>query len=850
MSSRYNAPSRYATITQKTVRLDLALLEANLGLAISAEETARQAALDAQTSAQTALDALQDANAADLTGQISTLSSSVTAVTNSIAAQTSASNLSNKIKSGLDNVLPVNLVTELQGQEASSKFGYTVQFYNNGDGLVIGAPETVGSSSNGKIYTYEQISGNWFKTATVEGTTPGFGRYISITEDGNQVLQCSEDSTPYGSVYKKQPAPAENHAVFTVPDNYTALDGPMNGPDNEPIQVITGIDGTYYSDGTYVLTSDPGVTKTGNWFNGGSGYIDGVAVGANFVSGLQYLVTNFGSLVSVTVGHVVNGTISSITITGVDTFQSGPVAYYNAIYKYELDTLLPRGQPGVAAIEPPPDTFVLQATIDEAYRGKISGDGSTIAVFLKKGAGVYDFTLFDVANLPTDASAAASGTLKHTVNTGGFYPVAITTDGSRIVASGGNNVLPKMFIRQVDGSYTDTAFSSSMAVPTYIHNIEITGDGTVVVIGDSGNQTVSYLQKNTANNDYDFKTSVTGETSGHRFGGGHSGTSVSPNGLIVAIGDDWFSVAGSQKHGNAYLYKYENGILSRVTSMGMGVLATDSRLGHSMDLTNDSVAVTTLNIPITGDTLPGQVDIYKMLPISDNFGVSQLYSSIAQIEAKLSDSLLPQDLSSYPSLTNFTASTPASGYLPLRNTGNIQVDGLVSVFTDGLSDKWTAEFVNATLSNGVVSNIDNILSCTESFNNNSIHHLMTSKQYSQFTLTCEFQVAAADKSVASVLWDLQPVASANEGGASYTYRAVDLTGQIRSSTDTFSTSNVIGTGWKTLKVSKLNTTVNVEIDEGTPIIDTTSNDTGYIGILANSNIQYRNIRIHSNTVSS
>ena len=805
--------------------------------------------------AGSAADGISAGDVANYLKQLGTKTSlhdtNIATINSDLETRASALTLSTKMKSGLDNVLPVNLVKELEGPEASSKFGYTVHFYNDGDGLVIGAPETTGSSSNGKLYTYEKNSGNWFKTATVEGTTAGFGRYVSITDDGTRVLQCSEDYTPYGSTYLKQPAPAENHAVFTVPDDYTAVDGPMNDPYyGQPIQVITGIDGTYYSNGTYELTSVPGVTKTGSWFNGGSGYIDGFAVGANFVSGLQYLVTNFGSLVSVTVGHVVNGTISSITITGVDTFQSGQAAYYNAIYKFELELVLPRGQPGVAAIEPPPDTFVLQATIDEAYRGKISGDGSTIAVFLKKGAGVYDFTLFDVANLPTDASAAASGTLKHTVNTGGFYPVAITTDGSRIVASGGNNVLPKMFIRQVDGSYTDTAFSSSMAVPTYIHNIEITGDGTVVVIGDSGNQTVSYLQKNTANNDYDFKTSVTGETSGHRFGGGHSGTSVSPNGLIVAIGDDWFSVAGSQKHGNAYLYKYENSILSRVTSFGMGDLAADSRLGHSIDITNDSVAVTTLNIPTTDDTLSGKVDIYTMLPISDNFGISQLYSSIAQIEAKLSDSLLPQDLSSYPSLTNFTASTPASGYLPLRNTGNIQVDGLVSVFTDGLSDKWTAEFVNATLSNGVVSNIDNILSCTESFNNNSIHHLMTSKQYSQFTLTCEFQVAAADKSVASVLWDLQPVASANEGGASYTYRAVDLTGQIRSSTDTFSTSNVIGTGWKTLKVSKLNTTVNVEIDEGTPIIDTTSNDTGYIGILANSNIQYRNIRIHSNTVSS
>ena len=54
----------YATVTQTTVAANLAQLETDLQLAISAEAAARQAALSARESAQQAADALQDAEAA------------------------------------------------------------------------------------------------------------------------------------------------------------------------------------------------------------------------------------------------------------------------------------------------------------------------------------------------------------------------------------------------------------------------------------------------------------------------------------------------------------------------------------------------------------------------------------------------------------------------------------------------------------------------------------------------------------------------------------------------------------------------------------------------------------------
>ena len=70
-------PRPYATVIQQTVSANLAQVEANLNLAISAEVTARQLAVSARESAQVAADALQDADAADLLTSINTLTGRV-----------------------------------------------------------------------------------------------------------------------------------------------------------------------------------------------------------------------------------------------------------------------------------------------------------------------------------------------------------------------------------------------------------------------------------------------------------------------------------------------------------------------------------------------------------------------------------------------------------------------------------------------------------------------------------------------------------------------------------------------------------------------------------------------------
>ena len=113
---------KYATVIQTTVAADLTQVEQNLQLAISAEQTARQAALDAQVSAQNAIDALQNSDRADLLNSINSLNDSVAANVTALASKANASDVtaslalkanSADVNSSLSNKADVNAIPDI-----------------------------------------------------------------------------------------------------------------------------------------------------------------------------------------------------------------------------------------------------------------------------------------------------------------------------------------------------------------------------------------------------------------------------------------------------------------------------------------------------------------------------------------------------------------------------------------------------------------------------------------------------------------------------------------------------------------------------------------------------------------
>ena len=126
----------------------------------------------------------------------------------------------------------------------------------------------------------------------------------------------------------------------------------------------------------------------------------------------------------------------------------------------------------------------------------------------------------------------------------------------------------------------------------------------------------------------------------------------------------------------------------------------------------------------------------------------------------LPSSLLPVTLLFEEEIvSNYQPVTDTKGQLPVRNPDNVQVDALVSMYNvDGIASAWNVDFVNATLDNGVVANIDNILSISSvdfsESNKTSNHDLMTTKKYSDFVFQCDIKVKDTG-SAASLMFKIE-----------------------------------------------------------------------------------------------
>ena len=116
-------------------------------------------------------------------------------------------------------------------------------------------------------------------------------------------------------------------------------------------------------------------------------------------------------------------------------------------------------------------------------------------------------------------------------------------------------------------------------------------------------------------------------------------------------------------------------------------------------------------------------------------------------EKKLPGSLLPVALSfdGVDLPTGYAVAAATQGQLATREFDNSQIDAFVSMYNvEGISTEWNAEFVNAPLTNGTVSNVDNIITCPSAIfddaNKTSNIDLMTTKNYSTFAYECDIEI--------------------------------------------------------------------------------------------------------------
>ena len=118
---------------------------------------------------------------------------------NNLQNDLQATQLSAKAQAALKNVLPLILEKEIKEPLDLITLGYTIKFFDNGNGIVIGAPNTTNPSENptvllGRIYVYKFINSNWYITNTItedDLELYGYGRYVSCSDDGKLISQCN-----------------------------------------------------------------------------------------------------------------------------------------------------------------------------------------------------------------------------------------------------------------------------------------------------------------------------------------------------------------------------------------------------------------------------------------------------------------------------------------------------------------------------------------------------------------------------------------------------------------------------------------------------------------------------------
>ena len=199
---------------------------------------------------------------------------------------------------------------------------------------------------------------------------------------------------------------------------------------------------------------------------------------------------------------------------------------------------------------------------------------------------------------------------------------------------------------------------------------------------------------------------------------------------------------------------------------------------------------------------------------------------------------------------SFTSVTVSQGALPIRNNKLLYVDSLVSLYTNGLDESFTIDFVNTTTKQGFVANVDNIITTLEDIDMLSNKNLMTTKKHGNFVYSCNFKLLEVNKPVLSLILDIE------EDSNSYKYKYLDITnpttGTMKSSNDIPSNT----TGFELdneyeIRIVKVSDTARVYLKNLKNYLDlhigniTGLNEEVYLGLAHNKHLSIQNIKIES-----
>ena len=779
--------------------------------------------------------------------------------------------LSAKAQAALKNIVPLILDKEIKEPLDLIAFGYKIQFFNNGNGIIIGAPNTTNPSDNptplyGRIYVYEFINSNWYITNTItedDLELYGYGRYVSCSNDGKLISQCNwAAETEYkGTLLKAYANPDGITANFPLSyyQGYTVSPDPIANPGE--YYTVTGIDGTY--------AIDPE--------DGGSGYGDTVIV--NFSTEMTWLQQYFGAAVSATTE---NGKVVSVTISGVDG-----INYFENTTKTPDLTYLANGN--LLQFNSPPPVYENIFTFTGAYEAKLSGDGSTIAVVRYPTPGSsFNFYIYDISGETVTEKLMEPGLLTRG-SEGIWFAIDMTHDGSRIIVNlNGSSSSPYVFIKQLDGTFT----KSTLATPTNhvkynsLTNIELTSDGNHLIVGDRQSWKVDYYKYNNTNTSYEYVNSIT--SSHGNFGGGHSGIAISPNGKYIAIGARKTALVGDTFWGAAYLYrKNVNGEWNKVATIPRNY-ESSNMFGNSIDMTNYKIIVSTLNL--SGISNPGHVDIYTITEDLDEYGLTAIRESINENKQEIDDHAIFLDnsvVSKYqvrnltsaftefksvefslpiapaPDDSLFTPTTTNKSYIKVTDSELLTTNALVSMYNKGvIRNSWTETPVYESNDNGFVKVVDKEIVGNDNLSPShkySPRHLMCARPSSNFNLSLSFSITDLQTYNEFFIYDLSANTDPTNGGPAFYGKYLDISSILSSNSvvckDIDDLSSVVPLSqidisndvFYNLSIYKLENNIYFTLTDedgntlGSGKDSTVNSDSIYWGLFNNDNITIKNI---------
>ena len=233
--------------------------------------------------------------------------------------------------------------------------------------------------------------------------------------------------------------------------------------------------------------------------------------------------------------------------------------------------------------------------------------------------------------------------------------------------------------------------------------------------------------------------------------------------------------------------------------------------------------------------------------------INQMNTLLGGCASRVEVSLLRKKLEtyepvfSYPKHSgNFSQETVIEDPLRMSNIDNETVNELVTMYNTGLTNVWNVEQKNKINNLGVVMNVDNIVTNTDTLDNLNNHNLMNILPLRDFTLNYKFSVASKSASARHFMFNI------NISGDSYISNVLDMTdlstciALVNNSTSFSSTNNFHVNTFYNVEIIKVSNTMSIRIN-GSFIKNVFSNipSSGiYLGFLANPNITIKGIKMN------